>query len=135
MLNSPPKSDLIKNFTVKNSTIVMITNTGKYFNPSFSFPFAINPKISEPMNDVNIKDVRVYVFTNFGVMLTLLNVNGKFVPVLDVGSSTFEKISVITSTKNELRPNNIGAPKPIAEKMKITYTSTLERTRCSTNFC
>lgn len=76
MLNKPPSKFLIKNFIRKNKDTVNIINIGRNLRPSFSFPLDINPKINEPMIEVKIRDVIVYVLTNFGLMEIFVNASG-----------------------------------------------------------
>ncbi len=105
---------------VKKRVMVRMMRIGKNLSPSFSFPLEIRPRMSDPMMEVIIMETMVYVLTKVVLTATWLKLMGIWVPTPSVGISTLEKTSVITSIRKELKLKSMGAPNPIAEKIKIT---------------
>ena len=68
-------------------------------------------------------------------MLTFEKVSGIDCATAVVGISIWLKVVVRTSTKNVERPNNTGAPMPIAVNIKTKYIITFDLILCSTNLC
>ena len=103
---------------------------GINFTPLFSWPLIIKPNTSEP----NIEEViKLKMEKNIIKEEDTPNLEKVIGNDELCGISTLAKLSCKTVIKNEDRPNSIGAPTPIAKKIKIAYIKTLALIFSSTN--
>ena len=107
----------------KNTVIERITKTGIYLIPALSFPLFIMPRIIEPKVALVTKLMTAKNRTKEDDTFILEKVIGN---VVVSGNSIEARFFSNTLTKKVDKPNNIGAPIPIATKMNITYIKTFD---------
>ena len=58
-MSRPPTRVISINLTIKNILIVITKNRGIVFKPALSLPLLINPIMSPPNTEVNIKNTNI----------------------------------------------------------------------------